>query len=59
MADWGLIQFICGEDIVILEFSSYEEATSWYHSPAYRTACERRFQGGDCRCIVTEGVEAK
>jgi len=47
------------EDIIILEFPSYEEAKAWYHSPAYQAACEHRFQGGDYRFIVTEGVAAK
>jgi uncharacterized protein (DUF1330 family) len=47
------------EDIVILEFPSYEEAEAWYHSPAYQAASEHRFQGGDYHCILTEGVVAK
>jgi uncharacterized protein (DUF1330 family) len=33
------------EDIVILEFPSYEAALAWYHSPEYRAASEHRFQG--------------
>jgi uncharacterized protein (DUF1330 family) len=47
------------EDIIILEFPSYLEAEAWYHSPEYQAACERRFQGGDYRCILTEGVAPK
>jgi uncharacterized protein (DUF1330 family) len=47
------------EDIVILEFPSYEAARAWYLSPEYQAACEHRFQGGDYRCILTEGVAAK
>jgi uncharacterized protein (DUF1330 family) len=47
------------EDIVILEFPSYEAALAWYHSPEYQAACEHRFRGGDYRCILTEGVAAK
>jgi uncharacterized protein (DUF1330 family) len=47
------------EDIIILEFPSYEEAEAWYHSPAYQAASEHRFQGGDYRCILTEGLVAK
>ena len=47
------------EDIIILEFPSNEEAKAWYQSPEYQAACERRFQGGDYRCILTEGVAAK
>lgn len=47
------------EDIVILQFPSYEAALAWYHSPEYQAACELRFQGGDYRCIITEGVALK
>jgi uncharacterized protein (DUF1330 family) len=47
------------EDIVILQFPTYEAAQAWYHSPEYQIACEHRFQGGDYRCILTEGVQAK
>jgi uncharacterized protein (DUF1330 family) len=47
------------EEIVILEFSTFEAAQAWYHSPEYQTACEHRFQGGDYRCILTEGIAPK
>jgi len=47
------------EEIIILEFPSYEEAKAWYHSPEYQAAAQHRFQGGDYRFIVTEGVAAK
>jgi uncharacterized protein (DUF1330 family) len=47
------------EGIIILEFPNYEAAQAWYHSPEYQSACEHRFQGGDYRCILTEGVAAK
>lgn len=43
------------EDIVILEFGTYEEAKAWYKSAAYQAASEHRFQGGDYRAILTEG----
>jgi uncharacterized protein (DUF1330 family) len=46
------------EDIVILEFPSYDAALAWYHSPEYQAACKHRFQGGDYRCILTEGKTA-
>ena len=46
------------EDIIILEFPNYEEAQAWYHSPEYQAACVLRFQGGDYRCILTEGKAA-
>jgi len=44
------------EDIIILDFPSYEDAKAWYHSPEYQAACEHRFQGGDYRCIITDGL---
>lgn len=44
------------EEVVILEFPSYEEAEAWYHSEAYQSAAHYRFLGGDHRFIVTEGV---
>jgi uncharacterized protein (DUF1330 family) len=47
------------EDIIILEFPSYEEAEAWYHSPAYQAASEHRYQGADYRCILVDGVAAK
>jgi uncharacterized protein (DUF1330 family) len=47
------------EDIVILEFPTYEAAQAWYHSLEYHAACEHRFLGGDYRCILTEGVAPK
>ena len=47
------------EDLIILEFPSYEAAQAWYDSPEYRAAREHRFQGGDYRFILTEGVAAK
>jgi uncharacterized protein (DUF1330 family) len=43
------------EEIIILEFPTYDEAKAWYQSPEYQAACEHRFQGGDNRCILTEG----
>ena len=47
------------EEIIILEFPTYEAAQAWYHSPEYQAASEHRFQGGDYRCILTEGIAAK
>jgi len=43
------------EDIIILQFPSYAAAQAWYHSAEYQAACQHRFQGGDYRCIITEG----
>jgi uncharacterized protein (DUF1330 family) len=47
------------EDVVIIEFPSYEAALAWYHSPEYQAASEQRFQGGDYRFVLTEGQPAK
>ena len=46
------------EDVVILEFPSYEEAKAWYQSPAYQAARAHGFQGADYRFILTEGTAA-
>ncbi|MGA2356707.1 MAG: DUF1330 domain-containing protein [Terriglobales bacterium] len=43
------------EEIIILEFPSYEAAQEWYNSAEYQAARERRYQGADYRCILTEG----
>ncbi len=45
------------EEIIILEFPTYEEAKAWYHSPEYQAASEHRFLGGDYRFIIAEGKE--
>ena len=44
------------EEIVSLEFPSFEDATAWVHSPGYQAAREQRFPGGDYRCLITEGL---
>ena len=46
------------EDVLILQFETYEDAKAWYESPAYKAACLHRFQGGDYRAILTEGLES-
>ena len=46
------------EDIVILEFAAYEDARAWYCSSAYQAASKHRYQGGDYRFILTEGISA-
>jgi len=46
------------EDIVILEFSTHQDAKSWYHGSAYQAASKHRHQGGDYRFILTEGISA-
>jgi uncharacterized protein (DUF1330 family) len=47
------------EGIIIIEFPSFEAAEAWYHSKEYQAACQHRFQGGDYRFILTEGIAAK
>ncbi|ABE32207.1 MULTISPECIES: DUF1330 domain-containing protein [Burkholderiaceae] len=44
------------EDILILEFTSYDEALAWYHSPEYQAVSDTRLQGADYRIIITEGL---
>jgi uncharacterized protein (DUF1330 family) len=43
-------------EIIILEFPTYEDATLWYRSPEYQAAGQHRFQGGDYRRIISEGL---
>ncbi|HXR38050.1 MAG TPA: DUF1330 domain-containing protein [Terracidiphilus sp.] len=47
------------EDVILLEFSTYEKAKAWYHGSAYQEASKHRHQGGDYRFIVTEGNAAQ
>jgi uncharacterized protein (DUF1330 family) len=47
------------EDMMMLEFPSFGEATAWYRSPAYQAASEHRFKGADYRAIIVEGVPPK
>ena len=44
------------EDILILEFTGYDEALAWYRSPAYQAVSETRLKGGDYRIIITDGL---
>jgi uncharacterized protein (DUF1330 family) len=44
------------EDMMMLEFPTFEEAKAWYHSPAYQAASEFRFKGGDYRAFIIDGV---
>jgi len=44
------------EGVVILEFSTFDEAKAWYDGPAYRRAREHRFKGADYRVVIVEGV---
>jgi uncharacterized protein (DUF1330 family) len=45
------------EGAVILEFSSVEEAQSWYHSPEYQAAADHRKLGSTFRVFVVEGMK--
>jgi len=44
------------EGMVIIEFPTMEDATSWYKSPEYQAAREHRFKGAEYRCVLVEGV---
>jgi len=44
------------EGLVVLRFPSFEEAKTWYDSPAYREARRHRFAGADYRAVIVEGV---
>jgi uncharacterized protein (DUF1330 family) len=44
------------EDVMMLEFPTFEAAESWYKSPAYQAASEHRFKGADYRAIIIEGT---
>jgi Uncharacterized conserved protein len=46
------------DEILILEFASYDEAIAWYRSPEYQAISETRLQGGEYRIIITEGLTA-
>lgn len=47
------------EDMMMLEFPTFEEAKSWYNSPAYQQASEHRFKGADYRAVIIDGVQPK
>lgn len=44
------------EGVVILSFPTFEEAKSWYDSPAYVDAREHRFKGAEYRAVIVEGI---
>ena len=45
------------EDMMMLEFPSFDEAKAWYNSPAYQAASEHRFKGADYHAVIVEGVQ--
>ena len=44
------------EGVVILEFPSFDDAKTWYDSPAYRKVREHRFRGTEYLAVIVEGV---
>ena len=42
--------------IVVVEFSSFEQAKNWYHSPGYSPLIPIRQRNSRSRLIVVEGV---
>jgi uncharacterized protein (DUF1330 family) len=47
------------EDMMMLEFPTFDAAKAWYGSPAYQAASEHRFKGADYRTIIVEGTPPK
>jgi uncharacterized protein (DUF1330 family) len=59
LAAYGRYEVVEGaavEGVAILQFPTFEEAKAWYDSPAYREACEHRYQGADYRAVIVEGL---
>lgn len=59
LAYYGAIETLEGPETlgsVIIEFPTMEEARAWYDSPAYQEARALRFQGGDYRVFITQGM---
>lgn len=59
LAFYGAHEVAEGPDadgVVILAFPNMSEARAWYDSPGYREARGHRFQAGDYRVILVEGV---
>ena len=59
LAFYGKLEVLEGpmfEGAVILEFSSAEEARSWYLSPEYQAAAELRKSASHFRVFILEGV---
>jgi uncharacterized protein (DUF1330 family) len=51
-----VLEGAAAEGVAILEFPTFEQAKAWYHSPAYQSASQHRYLGGDYRAILVEGV---
>jgi uncharacterized protein (DUF1330 family) len=54
-----VLEGAAAEGAAILEFPTFEEAKAWYLSPAYQSASRHRYQGGDYRAILVEGVSPR
>jgi uncharacterized protein (DUF1330 family) len=60
-AFYGKLEVLEGpmfEGAVILEFSSADEARSWYQSPEYQAAAEHRRSASHFRIFIVEGVQS-
>jgi uncharacterized protein (DUF1330 family) len=44
------------EDMMMLEFPTFDAAKAWHGSPACQAAGEHRFKGADDRTIIVEGA---
>src|SRR5271169_1668664 len=44
------------EGVAIIQFPTFEEAKTWYESPAYQEASQHRFRGGDYNIVIVEGL---
>jgi uncharacterized protein (DUF1330 family) len=47
-----VLEGLAVEEIIILEFPTFDTVKAWYHRPKYQAACEHRFQGGDYCWII-------
>jgi uncharacterized protein (DUF1330 family) len=43
------------DGVVVLQFSSVDEAKAWYDSPGYQAALPHRQNAADFRAIIVEG----
>ena len=59
LAYYGAIETLEGPEAlgsVVVEFPTMDEARAWYRSDAYQQARRDRFQGGDYRVFITQGL---
>ena len=50
-----VLEGVESDGAVVLEFPSWNEAKSWYHSPEYQAAIPVRQGGASFRAILVEG----